>query len=116
MRLFLAAVTAVLIIWPALAHDSWISSGGFSNGAGEWCCGDGDCGIKTAGNVIARADGWHVNAVFTIAGSDDKGNVSFGLHETIPYSQAQPSPDGAFWACKRPDGSRRCFFAPPPNS
>jgi hypothetical protein len=33
--------------------------------------------------------------------------------ETVPFSEAQPSPDGAYWRCKRPDGSRRCFFAPP---
>src|SRR5262245_61926059 len=26
------------------------------------------------------------------------------------------SPDGEFWRCKRPDGSRRCFFAPPPST
>jgi hypothetical protein len=37
-------------------------------------------------------------------------------NEMVPFSEAQPSPDGAFWRCKRPDGSRRCFFAPPPGS
>jgi hypothetical protein len=36
--------------------------------------------------------------------------------EMVPFSEAQPSPDGAFWRCRRPDGSRRCFFAPPPGS
>ena len=36
--------------------------------------------------------------------------------EKVPFTEAQPSPDGAFWRCKRPDGSRRCFFAPPPRS
>jgi hypothetical protein len=36
--------------------------------------------------------------------------------ETVPFGETQPSPDGAFWRCKRPDGSRRCFFAPPPNT
>jgi len=34
--------------------------------------------------------------------------------EVVPFSETQPSPDGAFWRCKRPDGSRRCFFAPTP--
>jgi len=36
--------------------------------------------------------------------------------EGDPFNETQPSPDGAFWRCKRPDGSRRCFFAPPPNT
>ncbi len=36
--------------------------------------------------------------------------------EVVPFSEAQPSPDGAYWRCKRPDGSRRYFFAPPPNT
>jgi hypothetical protein len=35
--------------------------------------------------------------------------------EIVPFNEAQPSPDGAYWRCKRPDGSRRCFFAPPPT-
>ena len=35
--------------------------------------------------------------------------------EVVPYSEAQPSSDGAYWRCKRPDGSRRCFFAPTPS-
>ena len=34
----------------------------------------------------------------------------------LPYSQSLPSPDGAYWRCKRPDGTPRCFFAPPPGS
>ena len=41
------------------------------------------------------------------------GYLIFG-NEKIPFTEAQPSPDGAFWRCKRPDGTRRCFFAPPP--
>ena len=38
------------------------------------------------------------------------------FNEVVPYSRALPSPDGAYWRCKRPDGSPRCFFAPPPGS
>jgi hypothetical protein len=45
---------------------------------------------------------------------------SAGYHllngEFVPMSEAQPSPDGAYWRCKRPDGTRRCFFAPPPGT
>jgi hypothetical protein len=83
----------------AYAHDSWISRGAFKNAAGEWCCGTGDCFVVPATSV-------HINGV---------GYVLYG-NEVVPYSEAQPSPDGAYWRCKRPDGSRRCFFAPPPRS
>ncbi|HZP75194.1 MAG TPA: hypothetical protein VFB45_03535 [Pseudolabrys sp.] len=44
-----------------------------------------------------------------------EGYRIFGI-EHVPFAEAQPSPDGAYWRCKRPDGSRRCFFAPPPGS
>jgi hypothetical protein len=81
------------------AHDSWISRGGLRNGAGEWCCGEGDCFVIPSQNVRLAADGYHLFEA-----------------ETVPFSDVQPSPDGAFWRCKRPDGSRRCFFAPPPNT
>ena len=83
----------------AFAHDSWISRGGHRNGAGEWCCGEGDCFVIPSQSVRLAADGYHLFEV-----------------ETVPFAEAQPSPDGAFWRCKRPDGSRRCFFAPPPNT
>ena len=36
--------------------------------------------------------------------------------EVVPFTEAQPSPDGSYVRCHRPDGSRRCFFAPRPNS
>ncbi|HEX2653869.1 MAG TPA: hypothetical protein VHN11_09490 [Xanthobacteraceae bacterium] len=81
------------------AHESWISRGGLRNAAGEWCCGDGDCFIVPPENISLSSDGYRLFDA-----------------ETVPFSEAQPSPDGAFWRCKRPDGSRRCFFAPPPGS
>jgi hypothetical protein len=83
---------------PAAAHESWISRGQFKNGAGEWCCGEGDCFI--------------IHGVTTNA----SGYVLSDPAEIVPCHEAQPSPDGAYWRCKRPDGSRRCFFAPPPAS
>jgi hypothetical protein len=43
------------------------------------------------------------------------GYTIYGF-ESIPFAEAQPSPDDAFWRCMRPDGSRRCFFAPPPST
>jgi len=83
----------------ASAHDSWISRGAYRNGAGEWCCGEGDCAVIPPGQVRALSTGYRLFET-----------------ETVPYTEAQPSPDGAYWRCKRPDGSRRCFFAPPPGS
>jgi len=81
----------------APAHDSWISRGQFRNTAGEWCCGEGDCFMVPPDQVGMIGSGYRV----------------FGT-EVVPFSETQPSPDGAFWRCKRPDGSRRCFFAPTP--
>ena len=84
---------------PALAHDSWISAGGFRNIAGEWCCGLGDCAVIPPENVKMSSAGYHM-----VDG------------EIVPFKETQPSPDGAYWRCKRPDGTRRCFFAPPPGT
>ena len=82
----------------ALAHDSWISRGGHRNLAGEWCCGEGDCFVVPGNQVHVTPAGYRlVNG------------------EIVPFNEAQPSPDGEYWRCKRPDGSRRCFFAPPPT-
>ncbi len=36
--------------------------------------------------------------------------------ETVPYGEVLTSEDGKYWRCHRPDGSRRCFFAPKPSS
>ena len=95
----LLVIVSLLSATAAPAHDSWISRGGHKNAAGEWCCGVGDCFVVPGQSVSTTAQGYRL----------------FGV-ETVPYSEAQPSPDGAFWRCKRPDGSRRCFFAPPPSN
>ena len=87
---------SLLIASLALAHDSWISRGALRNAAGEWCCGEGDCFEIPSEQVHIAANGY----------------LLYG-NEMVPFSEAQPSPDGAYWRCKRPDGSRRCFFAPP---
>lgn len=65
----------------------------------EWCCGEGDCFEVPKDHVTMNG----------------KGYVLFGA-ELVPFQEAQPSIDGAFWRCKRPDGTRRCFFAPPPGA
>jgi hypothetical protein len=82
------------------AHDLWINQGGYRNTAGEWCCGTGDCFVVPKDDVATSGAGY----------------ILRGYGEVVPYNEAQPSPDGAFWRCKRADGTRRCFFAPPPNS
>ncbi len=113
-----AVLAAVLLLAPySFAHDSWISRGGHRNNAGEWCCGDGDCGEKVSGEIRALPDGYHVDAVFAVRSSSYDWSINFKtvIHEIVPYSESLASPDGAFWRCKRPDGSRRCFFAPPPS-
>ena len=84
------------IVSPTLAHDSWISRDGLRNAAGEWCCGEADCFIIPSNQVRITPAGYRL----------PNG-------ETVPFTEAQPSPDGEFWRCRRPDGSRRCFFAPP---
>ena len=105
----------------ALAHDVWISRGTYKNPAGEWCCGAEDCGVVAPGAVKAGIGGYSLRGSVTY-GMGVTGNESDGptrqenVNETVPYSQSLPSPDGAYWRCKRPDGSPRCFFAPPPGS
>jgi len=85
--------------WSASAHDSWINQGGYRNTAGEWCCGEGDCfeqhGVQ---NVTLPTVGYRLPS-----------------GEFVPLNETQPSPDGKFWRCKRPDGTRRCFFRPYPG-
>jgi hypothetical protein len=106
---------------PAHAHDTWINQGSYRNPAGEWCCGAEDCGLVGKDAVHATAGGYSVRGVVTY-GEAVTGNAADGptrtenLNEVVAYSQAQPSPDGAYWRCKRPDGTPRCFFAPPPGS
>lgn len=98
LLVMISAISTVAIASPSFAHDSWISRGALRNAAGEWCCGEGDCFVVPNNEVSSTASGYRLSN-----------------SEMVPYSEAQPSPDGAFWRCKRPDGSRRCFFAPPPT-
>ena len=61
-RIFLAAaLAAVLLVLPALAHGpaDWIMQGQHKNAAGEWCCGEGDCFVVTGvATVTSRAPGY----------------------------------------------------------
>ena len=110
-RFLLVAIPLGMTIMPSPAHDTWISRGGLKNAAGEWCCGVGDCAIMDPGAVHFTPAGYRLSGFGTIDGA--KREYYF---EQIPSQEAQPSPDGAFWRCKRGDGSRRCFFAPPQGS
>ena len=83
---------------PAWPHDFWISRGGLRNATGEWCCGEFDC--KELNYTPRAVSGGYV--------LDDGSFVP--MHEVMPLS-----PEG--WViCHRPDGSRRCVFAPPSGS
>jgi hypothetical protein len=35
------------------------------------------------------------------------------VNEFVPPREVQKSKDGNYWRCKKGDGTRRCFFAPP---
>jgi hypothetical protein len=97
MRVIVALVLLCSVGGIALAHDNWISRGKFRNAAGEWCCGEGDCFVVPGERIGMTPTGYRLYE-----------------SEIVPYSEAQPSPDGTYWRCMRPDGSRRCFFAPQP--
>jgi hypothetical protein len=83
----------------AIAHDSWISAGKFRSPAGEHCCGDHD---------------WFVVALDNVRMNGIRYDLLLLTIETVPFRETLPSQDGHYWRCQRPDGSRGCFFAPPP--
>ena len=89
----LVVVVLCSVASQTLAHDSWISRGAYrSPVSNEWCCGEGDCFMVPGHQVHVTPAGYRlVNG------------------EIVPFSEVQPSPDGEYWRCKRPDGSRRCF-------
>lgn len=101
-RAVVIVASIVFLTVTATAHDagpgSWINNGGLRNSAGELCCGDNDCFVTPATPVTLPAPGYRLPS-----------------GEFIPEAEAQPSQDGQYWRCKRPDGSRRCFFFPPPT-
>ena len=94
-RLWLVFAAFILIVPDSYAHDIWINLQGQRNAAGEWCCGEGDCFIIPAEQVKMTGDGY----------------ILFGS-EKIPFTEAQPSPDGAFWRTASGRTSRRRCFLP----
>lgn len=82
----------------SFAHDHWINAGGFRAPIGnEWCCNERDCFAIPAELVKPNGVGYEIKQPA----------------EIVPYKEVLPSQDGQYWRCQRPDGSRRCFFAPP---
>jgi hypothetical protein len=104
--LILAAPLFFVLV--AAAHESWINQGAYRNKDGEWCCGDGDCHMLPKEQVHMTGTGYLILRN-PLAGA---GPVQ---QEHVPFSEALVSRDGEFWRCHRPDGVRRCFFAPPPS-
>ena len=92
------AAMAMISLQLAYAHGpaEWIQRGNFKNAAGELCCGERDCFELTEADVRITAAGYYV----------------ISIKETIPFSEATPSPTGTYWRCQW-GGSRKCFFAPP---
>jgi hypothetical protein len=92
----LAFITALLCTGGASGHDHWINHGGYrSPQDGSLCCGEGDC-------FLVAEDGVRL----TLAGYVLQNG------EVVPFAEALLSEDGRYWRCRKPNGSRRCFFAP----
>lgn len=109
MQTFPISVCLILaLLTPALAHGpaEWIQREGLKNAAGELCCGERDCFELDSTDVKIVPGGYLV----TLHGPE--GAIS---KETIPQSEAQPSPTGTYWRCQW-GGQRKCFFAPVPGS
>ena len=99
-RVTLAGVLVAATLSLAGAHGpaEWIQRGGYRNAVGELCCGDRDCFELASSDVSVTSSGYFVQST----------------RETVPFSEALPSPDGHYWRCQW-GGMRKCFFAPPPS-
>ena len=99
-RVTLSAILIAATLSLASAHGpaEWIQRGGYRNAAGELCCGDRDCFEIAVDDVSITGSGYFVRSI----------------RETVPFSEALPSPDGHYWRCQW-GGMRKCFFAPPPS-
>ncbi len=82
----------------AFAHGpaEWIERGAYKNAAGELCCGARDCFELAEDDVKVTSGGYYI----------------VSIKETVPFSEATPSPDGRYWRCAW-GGKRKCFFAAP---
>jgi hypothetical protein len=93
------AILTMLSLADAHGPAAWIGAGGYKNAAGELCCGEHDCSELSSADVKITAAGYYV----------------VSINETIPFSEATPSPTGTYWRCQW-GGHRKCFFAPPTST
>ena len=79
-RLLLAPILFATTLSLATAHGpaEWIQRGGYRNAAGELCCGERDCAEISSADISITAAGYFVGS----------------MRETVPFSEALPSPDG----------------------
>lgn len=119
-------LVVALVLWvgffgfkPAQAHDqhgdaNWIANGAYRSPIdGSHCCGAHDCVMVEADYVREVTAGYWLNGPVVYRGGSQKGDTPQVLNEVVPHKEVQRSKDGNYWRCKKPDGSRRCFFAPP---
>jgi hypothetical protein len=101
--LFLLGGVVGLVATGAFAHDrhgnpNWIANGHYTSPIdGSHCCGVADC-FEVPASDVQETNG---------------GYLLIRTNEVVPAREVQTSKDGNYWRCKKPDGSRRCFFAPP---
>jgi hypothetical protein len=102
-------VLLLALTLPASAHDSWISRGGLKNGAGEWCCGEGDCALMDPGAVQAKPYGYVIYGHGTIG--EGPGAIRTELiDEIVPYSTRRSQVTGrasTLLAVQAPGRSKR---------
>jgi hypothetical protein len=100
-RPIVVGLATVIMLSLAHAHGpaEWIQRGNYKNALGELCCGERDCFELSDADVKITPAGYFV----------------VSTKETIPFSEATPSPTGTYWRCQW-GGARKCFFAPPSST
>lgn len=129
MKLALIIILTAILSGVALSHDSqgdsnWISKKPYHSPVdGSHCCSKDDCTIVDVAIIQEKGGGYEVRGPVVyykhqLMGSP--GNYFWvgkpyliDVDEVVPYNQVQVSEDGNYWRCKRANGERRCFFAPP---
>ena len=100
-----AAVAALVALGaPANAHTQWANGEPVPSWVRAICCGPNDVHHLRPDQVSLRGDGYHIE----------------GYPDAIPESNAQPSPDGEYWAFYRAVSTDAgvsysniyCFFTP----
>jgi hypothetical protein len=83
---------------PDTGESNWISRGQYlAPDTGVHCCGPRDCERLDPKRIEVTPNGLILHAY------DD---------ELVPFNEATPSEDGAYWRCHGSHNQRRCFFAP----